>query len=704
MAKKPQSGIDDRGQRTADGRVHHAERQRDQKERYEGQINPVHEEEVVQRRLDVGKALSPIQTHETPTDEELNVIDGIDRGGLTPHGGANLSRAWLETITHQNGSMDSIVECSPERIYTSIDFVGSSIAQRAVFDDRCPAGLRAKFIHIIQEGIHTITTIVENFHGSVDGFQGDEVTANFPSMYLACMASLAIKNVMEEALKSLRDLIAEFNIHHANGGEAYTVVSGLRIAHVSAKGLNLRTHRQVNGMITRGLALITSKKFEKEVKEKEGSLNLNTTNIHVGEDQVSHLKKAMADFDSLAKTYVESKLRISEAKIDSISEEIPQITQLPKNAEASSHPSTTLGIPFCIYFPTLNDETDDEEYDKLVDKVLAVMEEYQCGDIKAVMGGNGFFTTFENGDTELLAARVLQAVRAAIENFNRVNGTAHKTVCGIGKKGRMIRFRAGNDDRHELTRVGLVVHELFRAMGVGIDMYNDRGGESSLAVGVTARDKLDEYCLLGETKGHATRNMDITVTELKEVKAKKRVHIFKSADDVRLIGASPTAALEKLNQLLDKKKVVKIRGSSPVNELILRKTLERKDTGSVCMVTPEGQDAFDPYQTLYQIIEQYSELIEEKKKAELHKSIEGNDDLEIEAKLRIFLEEIEKGLEGGLNICVLGSESMDEGSRSVLEGAISKMGESEIKLIIVGSNIESPNISEEETSLISKEE
>lgn len=656
-----------------------------------------------EKREDLKKALRPAQKHATPTDEELKTMSGIDRKALNKYGGAYVSRAWLETLGFRDGAMDDIAECSPERIYTSIDFVGSSIAQKAVFDDRCPADLRARFIHLLQEGISTITTIGEAFNGSVDGFQGDEVTANFPSMYLACMASLAIKNVMEPILESLRKLTKEFNENHAGKGEKYEVVSGLRVAHVSAQGLNLRTHRRVSGMITRGHALKHSKKFEGEIKSREVDLDLNTTNIHVEDSQIEHLARAKADFESIAANYKEANLRMSQDKVSTIGEEIPNITQLPKNAEASSHPSTTLGVPFCIYFPTLNDETDDAEYDKLVDKVLSVMEEYQCGDIKAVMGGNGFFTTFENGDTELLAARALQATRAAIQEFNNLTGTAHKAVCGIGKKGRMIRFRAGNDDRHELTRVGLVVHELFRAMGVGIDMCNDRSGESSLAVGVATRDKLDEYCLLGETKDHATRNMDITVTELKEVKAKKRVHIFESAGDVRLIGASPTAALEKLNQLLDKKRVIKIGGSSPVNELILRKTLERKDTSSMCVVTPEGQDAFDPYQTLYQIIEQYSEIIEEEK-TELYKSIGGGNDLEIEAKLKTCLEKIGESLKGGLNLCVLGAESMDEGSRSALEGAVSKMEGRKIRLIIVGGNVENPDISEKETSMISEEE
>ncbi|MDP4008311.1 MAG: hypothetical protein Q8P68_03920, partial [Candidatus Peregrinibacteria bacterium] len=693
--KGPQEKGADTGQRrTLDGRV--------RGEADSTQARPILDEVFMGERGDLQKTLSPIQTHQTPSYAALEFINGVNRDRLTPHGGANISRAWLETIAHQDGSMNSIVECSPGRIYTSIDFVGSSITQRAVFDDRCPASLRAKFIHIIQEGINTITTIVENFHGSVDGFQGDEVTANFPNMHLACMASLAIKNVMEPVLEALRKLTKEFNENHAGKGEKYKVVSGLRIAHVSAQGLNLRTHRRVSGMITRGRALKDSKEFEVKIKEGEGSLNLNTTNIHVENDQISHLTKAEEDFDKIASNFAGARLRIPEDKISTIGEEIPNITQLPKNTEASKHPSTTLGVPFCIYFPTLNDETSNEEYDRLVGKIITVMEEYQCGDIKAVMEGNGFFTTFETGDAELLAARALQAVRAAIEEFNRTNGEGHKAVCGIGKKGRMIRFRAGNEDRHELTRVGLVVHELFRAMGVGIDMSQAKGGQS-VAVGVAARDKLDEYCILGDTGDYATRNMDITVTELKEVKSKKRVHIFKSAEGVRLIGASPAKALEKLNQLLNKKRVIKMRGSSPVNELILRKTLEREDADSLCIVSPEGQDAFDPYQTLYQIIEQYSEGLKEEK-AELYASISDGNDLEVEAKLKICLEKIGKNLPGTLNICILGAESMDEGSRSVLEGAISKMGESEIKLIIVGSNIESPNISEEETSLISKEE
>lgn len=655
-----------------------------------------------------------------PEAAQLRVLPQEDAQSA---GATYVSRAMLEAVmrrameAEKKPSLETPVLFQGEAVYTSIDIVGSTNAQSVFFDQRCPAELRTKFIRLQGSIIDSVTTIVENFHGSADGFQGDEITATFPDPIHAYMASHSIRICLKRRLEELRGLIEEFNTSHASGGGTYEVKAGLRIVHTSAEGLLLMNNPEITGTITRGPAIGRSKAMEADAKAAETDMNPNTTNIFVDTNKRSVLEEASTLLEVRRDQYTNSGLRLGEGvEITELAGLIRAGTKLPTNEAASKHPNSTLAVPLCIYLPDVTDETGIDEFQRLIGVIGRTLREYQCEDIKAVAGGNGLFTTFENGDTEELATKALQAVRRAIDEFNAQNFSEHRFVCAIGKKDRVVRFRAGSERRHELTRIGSVINELFRGLAVAIDMYHEKpeGSRESLAVTLTAPERIKEYCEVIDTSRHWVKGVsrELLVTELGKVISKRRAVMVKGRPEIELIGEGAKSTVIRINEIFDSTEgtaIIKIRGISPSIELIARKTLERSDTCSLCLVRPEGQDALKEYQTIFQII---FELINEYGAsgviaAEDQNVIAGHlrtqSETSIEKALRHCIDCISANTGCVMQICVLEAESMDESSKFVLESAVQN-SKGKARLIIAGANIDNPDINEEDTETVSPEE
>lgn len=670
--------------------------------------------------LHVFEEISAEYALDLPEAAQLRVLQQEDaqRAGAT-----HVSRAMLEAVMKRameagrKPSLETPVLFRGKAVYTSIDIVGSTNAQSVFFDQRCPAELRTKFIRLQGNIIGSVTTIVENFHGSADGFQGDEITATFPDPIHAYMASHSIRICLEGRLEELRGLIEEFNTSHAHGGGTYGVKAGLRIVHTSAEGLLLMNNPEITGTIARGPAIGRSKVMEADAKATEADRDPNTTNIFVDINQRSVLEEASTLLAVERGRYTDSGLRLGDVvNTAELAELIRAGTKLPTNEAASKHPNSTLAVPLCIYLPDVTDETGIDEFQRLIGVIGRTLREYQCEDIKAVAGGNGLFTTFENGDTEELATKALQAVRRAIDEFNTQNFSRHRFVCAIGKKDRVVRFRAGSERRHELTRIGSVINELFRGLAVAIDMYHEKpeGSRESLAVTLTARERISEYCEAKETSRHRVKGVskELRVTKLGKVISRRRAVMVKDPPEIELIGEGAKSTVSRINEIFDSTEgtaIIKIRGISPSIELIARKTLERKDTCALCLVRPEGQDALKEYQTILQII---FELTKEcgtygAITAEDRGIIDGHlltqSETSIEKALRYCIDCINASTGGTMQICVLEAESMDESSKFVLESAVQN-SKGKARLIIAGANIDDPDINKEDTETVSPEE
>ena len=312
----------------------------------------------------------------------------------------------------------------------------------------------------------------------------------------------------------------------------------------------------------------------------------------------------------------------------------------------------------------------------------------------------------------------MQAVQRAVEEFNKTSSISHRTVCGVGKKGRMVRFPAGNNTRRELTRIGPVINELFRGMASAIQIYEAQTPyahrRASLAVGLASPDKLSEYCTTEGTERRAAKGIarGISVTKLGAVREKRRTSLIKETEFIPLIGEGANIAFQKINDLFDAgERVVKIRGLSPVNEVIAKKMLERDDVQTACVVRPEGQDALYEYRTLSQIFIGIKEressggqIAMDEGDMPMYQALTEGIDKKIEEEFIKYLSQIIADQDEGLEICILGAESMDEGSRTILENAIRKINSDKLKLIVVGIDTENPSIPEELTETISKEE
>ncbi len=646
------------------------------------------------------------------SEEELRQIPGCQY----------LSRAVLEAMAKRTAdigidpTLDVKITFDSNNIYTSIDIVGSTNAQSAFTDDRCPAELRTRFIHLQSKILSISTTIIENFHGSADGFQGDEVTATFPNEMLAYMACLSIKRCLEAPLKELRGLIKEFNDKHSGGKNTYEEKAGIRCVNVPIDaGLTIQTHPDITGSIIRGGTLAVSESFTKEVKGKEADMDTNTTNVFTPRESILRLaERTLPDADQ---TYISSRLRIDKrTPLSKLATVIAEGSQLPTNEAASKHANSTLAVPFCVYLPDMDDTVDESEYHNLISRIVRTLRDYQCEDVKSVIEGRGLFTTFENGDTEQLAAKALRAVRDVIEEFNSPD-KKRRAICGIGKKGRVVRFRAGDDKRHELTRTGRVVNELFRGMATAIRLYEESSPHDeereSLAISMAQRDKIEKYCVPGETHDDDTAKGikgGITITELGVVKPKQIATIETSSGNVPLIGAGPASALAKVNSLFDEeKRIVKMRGVSPVNKVIAQKTLDRNDAGSICIVEPEGQNALKSYQVLTQIVgkfisSNFGAAVDEQVEDDLLVAIGSQDEIGTKKNLTKYFKQALSKEEKALHICVLEAESMDPASRLILEEVVKGIDNPKLRLIIVGSNLEEPDIDEDETATVSREE